>query len=55
MRTAQPTVEIEEVLDRARRGVTEPLICRGDDGQVYFVQGRSAGRRSLVSRRRPMM
>ena len=48
MRTAQPTVVIEEVLDRARQGVTEPFICRGDDGQVYFVKGRSAGRRSLV-------
>ena len=48
MRTAQPTVVIEEVLDRARQGVTEPFICRGDDGQVYFVKGRSAGQRSLV-------
>lgn len=48
MRTAQPTVVIEEILDRTIQGVTEPFICRGDDGQVYFVKGRSAGRRSLV-------
>lgn len=48
MPSARPTVIIEEVLDRARQGVTEPFICRGDDGLVYFVKGRSAGRRSLV-------
>lgn len=48
MFSAHPTVIIEEVLDRARQGVTEPFICRGDDRKVYFVKGRSAGRRSLV-------
>jgi hypothetical protein len=45
---AKPSVLIEEVLGRAKQGVTEPFICRGDDGAIYFVKGRGAGRRSQV-------
>lgn len=41
-------VEIIEVLDRSVQGMTLPFICRGDDGKIYFVKGRSAGRRSLL-------
>jgi hypothetical protein len=42
------SVEIVEVLGRSVQGVTRPFICRGDDGNLYFVKGRSAGRRSLI-------
>lgn len=42
------TVQIVEVIRRSEQGVTKPFICRGDDGHVYFVKGRGAGRRSLI-------
>ncbi len=45
---SEPTVVIEEVMGRARQGVTRPFICRGDDGHSYYVKGQDAGRRSLV-------
>lgn len=41
-------IEITEVMRRSRQGVTQPYICRGDDGYVYFVKGFGAGRRSLL-------
>jgi hypothetical protein len=44
----EPTVFIEEVLGRSTQGVTEPFICRGDNGAIYFVKGRGAGRRSQI-------
>lgn len=40
---------IVEVLHRSTQGRTQPYVCRGDDGQVYFVKGRSATRRGLVA------
>ena len=40
-------ITITEVLGKAAQGRTEPFICRGDDGQLYFVKGRNAGYRSL--------
>jgi len=42
------TVEIVEIMGRAKQGVTRPFICRGDDDQIYFVKGVGAGRRSQV-------
>lgn len=42
------TVIIEEIQGRAKQGVTEPFICQGDDGAVYFVKGIGAGRRSQI-------
>ncbi|MDQ1815026.1 hypothetical protein RBA41_17140 [Massilia sp. CCM 9210] len=44
----EPTIIIEEVLGRAQQGVTEPFICRGNDGAIYFVKGKGAGRRSQI-------
>lgn len=41
-------IEIDEVLRRSEQGVTEPYICRGSDGKLYFVKGRGAGYDSLV-------
>lgn len=41
-------VDIIEVIKRSTQGATEPFICRGEDGHVYFVKGKSAGRPSLI-------
>lgn len=41
------TVEIVEILRRSEQGMTKPFICRGDDGEIYFVKGQNAGHRSL--------
>ncbi|WP_440997934.1 HipA family kinase [Arhodomonas sp. SL1] len=43
------TVEIVEILRRSEQGVTKPFICRGEDGAIYFVKGRGAGRHSLIA------
>ena len=43
-----PLVVIEEILGRSPQGKTEPFICRGDDGETYYVKGAGAGRRSLI-------
>lgn len=45
---SQPIVVIEEVIDRAKQGATEPFICRGDDGELYYAKGIGAGRRSQI-------
>ncbi len=42
------TVTIVEVIRRSEQGVTEPFVCRGDDENIYFVKGQSAGRESLI-------
>ncbi|MEE9425323.1 MAG: HipA family kinase [Methylococcales bacterium] len=42
------TIEIIEVLRRSDQGITRPFICRGDDGETYFVKGLDAGRPSLI-------
>lgn len=42
------TVQIIEILRRSEQGVTEPFICRGEDGALYFVKGRGAGCDSLI-------
>src|SRR5690606_29480112 len=43
------SLTIVEVLERSVQGRTEPYVCRGDDGEVYFVKGRSATRRGLIA------
>ncbi|ROO27575.1 HipA family kinase [Salinisphaera japonica] len=42
------TLEITEVRRRSEHGMTRPFICRGDDGAVYFVKGRDAGKAALI-------
>jgi len=42
-----PTVA--EVMGRSEQGMTKPYICRCDDGEVYFVKGRSATRKGLIN------
>ncbi len=34
---------------RSEQGFTRPYLCRCDDGEVYFVKGRSATRRGLIN------
>lgn len=41
-------VQVVEVLRRSEQGMTKPYICRGDDGEIYFVKGVGAGRRSQI-------
>lgn len=41
-------IEIEEIIGRSSQGVTRPFICRGEDGNIYFVKGAGAGRRSQI-------
>jgi len=43
------TLTVVEVLSRSEEGRTEPYICRCDDGDVYFVKGRSATRPGLIA------
>jgi len=42
------TIQIIEIVGRSIQGVTRPYICRADDGNIYFVKGIGAGRRSQV-------
>jgi hypothetical protein len=42
-------VQIAEVLQRSVQGRTNPFLCRGNDGRLYYVKGRGAGRRGLIS------
>ncbi|MEA3640662.1 MAG: HipA family kinase [Lamprobacter sp.] len=41
-------VEIVEILRRSEQGMTRPFICRCNDGKLYFVKGKDAGRRSQI-------
>lgn len=43
------SLTVVEVLERSKQGRTEPYICRCDDGEVYFVKGRSATRYELIA------
>lgn len=42
------TTTIVEVVKRSTQGVTQPFICRSDEGELYFVKGIGAGRRSQI-------
>jgi hypothetical protein len=42
------TTRITDILDRSTQGVTQPFLCRGDDGWLYYVKGNAAGRSSLI-------
>lgn len=41
-------VEIVEIIGRSEQGMTLPFICRGENGEIYFVKGYGATRRSLI-------
>jgi hypothetical protein len=40
---------IEEVILRSEQGVLRPFLCKGNDGNRYFVKGRGAGYWTLIS------
>ncbi len=42
-------IEIVEILGRSKQGVTEPFLCEADNGYRYYVKGKGAGRKSLIS------
>lgn len=42
-------IQIVEILSRSSQGITHPFVCKADDDNTYFVKGRGAGRRSLIS------
>lgn len=42
-------VVVREILGRTVQGFTKPFRCRGEDGQIYYVKGRDASRRSQIS------
>lgn len=41
-------IEIVEVIRRSEQGATRPYICRASNGDLYFVKGIGAGRRSQL-------
>src|SRR3954467_4338219 len=43
------TVRLAEILGRSEQGITRPFLCRGQDGNRYFVKGSGAGRRALIA------
>ena len=43
------TLEVVEIMARSEQGFTRPYLCRCDDGEVYFVKGRSANRQGLIN------
>jgi hypothetical protein len=42
------SISLTEVLYRAEQGRTRPYVCQCEDGETYFVKGRSATRQGLV-------
>lgn len=41
-------VEIAEIIERSNQGITQPFLCRGEDGRLYYVKGRTTGRRGKL-------
>lgn len=41
-------IQIDEVIGRAKQGVTEPYICRSTEKELYYVKGKGAGYPSLI-------
>jgi len=42
-------IKIIEILGRSIQGVTRPFQCRCENGDLYYVKGRGAGRYSLIA------
>jgi hypothetical protein len=40
------SLTIVEVIKQADQGLSSPFLCRGDDGELYFVKGRASERAS---------
>ncbi len=46
---APPIIAVVEVIGPAQQGLSQPLLCRGEDGQHYYVKGQQTNRASLWS------
>jgi hypothetical protein len=42
-------LQVVEILRPINQGQTQPVFCKGEDGNNYFVKGYHAGRRSLIN------
>ena len=42
-------IQIVEIIGRSIQGITNPFICKCEDGQIYFVKGNGAGKQSLIA------
>ena len=42
-------IQLIEIIRRSEQGVTRPFVCRGDDGELYYVKGAGAGRKALIA------
>jgi hypothetical protein len=40
---------LTEIIDRSEQGATRPFICKCDDGNIYYVKGHDAGRKTLIA------
>lgn len=43
------TLGITDIIRRSDQGTTRPFLCRGEDGLLYYVKGRYAGRKALCA------
>ncbi len=43
------SIQIVEVKKRSTQGATRPFLCRGEDGELYWVKGTKAGSEALCS------
>lgn len=43
------TVGIIEIIRRSDQGTTRPFLCRAENGHLYYVKGRYAGRKALCA------
>ncbi len=41
-------LELVEIQGIARQGMTQPLICRGDNGKLYYAKGKAATASGLI-------
>jgi hypothetical protein len=41
-------LEVTQIIRRADQGATRPFLCKADDGNMYFVKGRSASNEELI-------
>lgn len=44
-----PPLKIIEIISRSSQGVTRPFLCRGENGEQYYVKGHGAGCRARIS------
>lgn len=48
MSIPRDSIQVVEYIRRSEQGVTKPFICKCDDGFLYYLKGRSAGKFTLL-------